>query len=293
MPTVSICRIGESEQRAQKKKRAAECCRGTVQPILPRMIAGPLPETSVVRRRVLELTRRVSRRFGIDLVRHDPMSSVGSRRQRILSSRDVTLVLDVGANVGQYASSLRAHGYAGRVLSFEPLSDAFAALAARAAEDPRWECVRTAIGDRDGEANVNVAGNSYSSSLLPMLDLHVANAPDSAYRGQQQVSIHRLDSLQARWSGAKERLFLKVDVQGLEKDVINGAPETLRHTVAVEAELSLAPLYQGQALFAEMVDVLDRAGFHLVSVEPGFADSRTGHLLQIDGIFARLDRCAT
>jgi FkbM family methyltransferase len=251
------------------------------------LIAGPLPEDSIVRRRVLALVRRFSRRFGVDFVRYDPMGSVGARRQRILSSRGVTLVLDVGANVGQYASSLRANGFTGRIVSFEPLSDAFATLAARSADDPRWECVRTAVGDRDGDANVNVAGNSYSSSLLPMLDLHLTNAPDSAYRGQELVPIHRLDSLQARWSGAGERAFLKVDVQGLEKDVVRGASQALQHAVAVELELSLAPLYEGQALFAEMVELLGYAGFHLISIEPGFADVRTGHLLQVDGIFAR------
>jgi FkbM family methyltransferase len=257
------------------------------------MIAGPLPESSVVRRRVLELIRSFSRRFGVDVVRHDPMSAVGARRQRILSTLGVTLVLDVGANVGQYASSLRAYGYEGRILSFEPLSQAFATLAARSADDPRWSCLRTAIGDRDGEADVHVAGNSYSSSLLPMLDLHLANAPDSAYRGQERVPIHRLDSLQSHWSSAAECLFLKVDVQGFEKDVLHGAPLTLERVVAVEAELSLAPLYAGQALFAEMVGFLDHAGFHLVSVEPTFADVRTGHLLQVDGIFARREPAGT
>jgi FkbM family methyltransferase len=236
---------------------------------------------------MLELIRTLSRRFGVDVVRHDPMSKVGARRQRILSTRGVTLVLDVGANVGQYASSLRASGYEGRILSFEPLADAFATLSARSADDAGWSCIRTAIGARDGEAEVNIAGNSYSSSLLPMLDLHIANAPDSAYRGQERVPLQRLDSLQSHWSGARERLFLKVDVQGLEKDVINGATETLERVVAVEAELSLAPLYEGQVLFAEMVSMLDRAGFHLVSVEPTFADVRTGHMLQMDGIFVR------
>lgn len=106
------------------------------------------------------------------------------------------LVLDVGANTGQYAARLRELGYGGKILSFEPLPDAHAQLLARAAADPLWEVhPRCALGAAAGTGALNVAGNSVSSSLLPMLDLHAAAAPRSIYIGQVETPVTTLDAL--------------------------------------------------------------------------------------------------
>src|SRR5208283_1498941 len=152
-----------------------------------------------MRRRLLKWFQRTLRRVGVDVTRYDPMGTVDSRRQWLLESRGIDTVLDVGANVGQFALALRAHGYKRRILSFEPLSDAFAQLSARARMDHDWECIQSAIGDCEGEADINVAQNSFSSSILPMCDAHLASAPDSAYQRRKRVSLHRLDSYESKW----------------------------------------------------------------------------------------------
>ncbi len=231
--------------------------------------------------------RAVSRRFGVDLVRYQPTRSLAFMRQHVLRDEGVTLVFDVGANRGQYASRLRALGYAGRIVSFEPLSDAFAKLSGQAARDPKWECVRCAVGDSDGEAVIHIAGNSESSSLLSMGERHLSSAPESAYVGTETVPLRRLDALHSRHSSVGDRIFLKLDVQGYEKQALRGATETLGRVVAIESELSLVPLYTGQALLHEVVELLDTSGFALVWLEPGFSDPSAGHILQMDGLFVR------
>ena len=78
----------------------------------------------------------------------------------------VDLVFDVGANVGQFGSEIRTMGFAGRIVSFEPLSAAHARLSAAAKRDPAWSVhPRCAIGDHDGTVEINIAGNSVSSSI--------------------------------------------------------------------------------------------------------------------------------
>ena len=94
-------------------------------------------------------------------------------------------------NTGQFVQDLRASGYHGHIISFEPLSDAHATLVATAAADPLWDVVeRCAAGASDGSAEINIAGNSYSSSLLPMLDLHRKAAPGSAYKGTETCRVN-------------------------------------------------------------------------------------------------------
>ena len=112
-----------------------------------------------------------------------------------MSSFATDVIFDVGANTGQFAQGLRASGYHGHIISFEPLSGAHATLVAASASDPLWDVAeRCAVGASDSWAAINIAGNSYSSSLLPMLDLHREAAPKSAYQGTEPCRVTTLDS---------------------------------------------------------------------------------------------------
>lgn len=238
----------------------------------------------------LELPRWLHRRLwrlGVDVVGVSPWNHPVLRRMKLLGDRRVDVVLDVGANAGQYGRELRQLGYAGRIVSFEPLSAAFAALQGERAGDPLWEAEQLAVGEVSGEAVIHVAQNSVSSSLLPVLPRHLAAEPASRYVGTEKVRVERLDTLVARHLPAGARPFLKVDTQGSELAVVRSAGSELHRFIGLQLELSLVPLYQGETLFAEMVALLEPEGFTLVSIEPGHADYASGHLLQADGIFLR------
>ena len=90
--------------------------------------------------------------------------------------------MDVGANDGGFSSAIRAIGYAGRIISFEPLTGPYEKLRRRASGDTHWETINCAVGDTAGEVTINVSENAgLSSSVLPMLDTHINAAPNSAY----------------------------------------------------------------------------------------------------------------
>lgn len=236
------------------------------------------------------LVQRALRRVGYELHPYDPdpvPATEDMQRAKLLAGERVDVLLDVGANEGQYAVRMRRAGFAGRIASFEPLSDAFAALERRAAADPRWEARRLALSDSDGTAAIHVAGNSTSSSLLDMGEQHLRSAPDSAYVGSEQVPTARLDSLWDELVRDGERAFLKLDVQGFEMHVLRGATRALQELRGVQAELALAHLYEGDSPWREVVDHLAALGFELAGVEPGFGDPDTGRMLQFDGVFLR------
>jgi len=110
------------------------------------------------------------RHLGFDIHRLSVDANPSYRLLRALNRFGVDLVFDVGANTGQFATELRSVGYRGRIVSFEPLPDAHQVLSAAAARDSNWTVhSRGALGDVDGEIEMNIAGNSASSSVLPTL----------------------------------------------------------------------------------------------------------------------------
>ena len=83
------------------------------------------------------------------------------------------------------------------------------------------------FGNATGVAQINIAGNSESSSLLAMCDHHVAACPSSAFVASETVDVVTLDSLQTAICGPDDRTWLKIDVQGYEAEVLAGAQRTL------------------------------------------------------------------
>jgi FkbM family methyltransferase len=228
--------------------------------------------------------KHLTRRAGVEVAQWRPPER---RLAEFLGRNHIDAVLDVGANEGQFGELLRSAGFAGRIVSFEPLSQPFARLAAAAASDPLWDAYRYALGDQEGESLINVARNTSSSSFLPMSDKHRAALPDSAYVGQELVQIRRLDNVLGTLALDDEALMLKLDVQGYERAVLEGAGDTLGRIVAVQCELSVAPLYHGETALTDMLVMLRERGFELEELEPGFYDAETGQVLQFDG------RCVT
>lgn len=200
----------------------------------------------------------------------------------------IDLVLDVGANKGQFASDIRSCGYTGKIVSFEPLSQAHRELSQSSAGDPMWEAyTRCALGDDTGEVEINIAGNSESSSILPMLESHRSAAPESAYQGKESVSVKTLDAVAGQYVKDARATFLKIDTQGFEWQVLDGARDTLPHIKGILVELSLVPLYEGQHLWREIIDRLEAEGFILWAFKPVFSDQSQGRTLQVDGVFYR------
>ena len=211
----------------------------------------------------------------------------GNALTRLLQAYDINLVLDIGANAGQYARSLKKHGYRGRIVSFEPLPDAFRLLDQNRWGFSSWQTEPFALGAADGTALLNIAGNSQSSSLQGMHATHVAAAPESAYIGHCEVQVRRLDSVFDRYYRPGDRCYMKMDVQGHEGQVLQGALGCLDSIIAMESELSMVPLYEGQALWHEAIESMQGLGFELASLTPVFRDRNTCVMLQADGVFVR------
>ena len=230
--------------------------------------------------------RKLLRRFGLDYIK-SPIEH-WRRIAGMLDHFGITLVLDVGANTGQYVGYLRNAGWTGRVVSFEPVAGVHAVLAANAGSDPGWEVAPAmALGAEDGEAEITLSMESDMSSLLPLRDDILAVSPSAAASGTELVKVRALDDIFDEFVGPNDRAFLKIDTQGFERAVLDGARNSLPRIAGLQVELSLIPLYEGEALWRELVDRLAGEGFDLRFVLPGYYDRHLHRMLQIDGVFFR------
>lgn len=230
---------------------------------------------------------------GYEVQSFRPGRSAAAQLVRMLSAHSIDVVLDVGANVGQFGTELRRSGYRGLIVSFEPLSTARIRLKAAVGHDRLWKIAEpAALGATDGQVELNIAANSASSSVLPMLKRHRDAAPESVYVGTERVPLRRLDDLVQTYVETGSRIFLKVDTQGYEDRVLEGGRSTLQRAVGLCVELSFVPLYGGQPLYRDMVPRLEALGFELWNVTPALIDEGDGRLLQVDGTFFRPSRTA-
>ena len=210
---------------------------------------------------------------------------------RGLLQNRIDVVFDVGANTGQFAQSIRKAKYRNKIVCFEPLPDAYEKLKSRFVRDENVVVhPRTALGDERGSVQVNVSRNSFSSSVLNLLPLHADAAPGSEYIDAIETDIDCLDNVFADYVAPADRVFLKIDTQGYEWNVLNGAAKSLKRVDGLLLEMSLVPLYEGQRLWKDILERLEQEGFVLWQILPGFSDPKSGRILQFDGIFYRADR---
>jgi FkbM family methyltransferase len=236
----------------------------------------------------MTLLQRLARRFGYDLTLRRKARPHEAQLVAVLERFEISCVLDVGANVGQYALTLREWGFGGRIVSFEPLPDAHATLLRRAAADPGWQIApRMAIGDSGGEIELEVSAESDMSSILPQTGLLQRISPSSRVLRRERVPMAPLEDAAQPYLASEDRIFLKIDTQGFEPQVLAGAGSLMARLCGLQLEMSLVPCYEGEVGFREMQGRLAAAGFEPYLFIPGYFERKLGRQLQLDGVYMR------
>ena len=214
-----------------------------------------------------------------------------ARLAQLLELHAITLVVDVGANEGQYGAGLRSTGYRGRIVSFEPGAAAHAAVTERARSDPRWQVApRLALGAEPGHAQLKTGNRSDMNSLLAARELTLEAFPKLSIGAEETVEVRRLDAvLDELVSPAPgERTFLKFDTQGYEAAVLTGAEGVIERIAGLQIEMSLVPLYEGESDYREILHWVHGHGFEPHLILSGFFSRVLGRQLQVDGVFFRV-----
>lgn len=226
---------------------------------------------------------RMGRKAGFEIIKY-PTHELETRL-KIMDYCKINKLFDVGANKGQYAILMRKLGFTDSLISFEPLSDAFVELQKVAEKDKNWTVNNYALGKVNSENTINIAANLQSSSILEMLPAHLKSAPQSEYVGTEKIEVKTLDSVFGSCYQEGDNVMLKIDTQGYEKRVLEGAEKSLANVRLIQLEMSTIPLYSNELLFHDMIKFLDEKGFRLFALETNFLNPHTGQILQYDGIF--------
>jgi FkbM family methyltransferase len=220
-------------------------------------------------------------------LRHTP----DGRLDRILKDFSVDLFLDVGANLGQTRDRLRKAGYKRRIISFEPLPSAHAELTKMAKRDHEWDIApRTAMGAAPGEAVINVCEASDMSSILPPNTDFIEAVPRANIIEQTTTPVTTIDAVWETYCTTSAHVFLKVDTQGFERNVLDGARENLKNLVGIQLELSLISLYESEETYLGFLNDLHAWGFEPFMIWQNYFSQHHGRQLQIDVVFMRADR---
>ncbi|MES2739972.1 MAG: FkbM family methyltransferase [Pseudomonadota bacterium] len=203
----------------------------------------------------------------------------------LLSLMHINCVLDVGANRGQFAHELRAIGFRGLIVSFEPVESEYLALQSRFTDDRAWIGRQLALGSAAASLTMRVPKLTVMSSLLEPV------AAESDTR-TETVAVQRLDAVLPAIVAAIEqpRVFLKMDTQGYDLEVFKGASACLDLVFGLQSELSVQPLYRAMPHYLEALALYEGSGFDLynLSVVNRVAD---GGLLELNCFMKRPAAC--
>jgi FkbM family methyltransferase len=244
---------------------------------------------------LLKDARSLLRRTGFDVVRWPRRPEAGVTDwalAEVLRTRGINVVIDAGANRGQFAQRLRGLGYGGRIVSFEPSPTVLPVVTARAANDPDWIVRPVGLSSRAGQAELRLHREAQLDSLLDLLPSVTAqHFPGMEDLGTATVTLSTLaDEFEGIIAGVAEpQVLLKADIQGHEAEMLHGAGEAGldRSVVAAFIELVAQPVYRGQAAMGTVLDMIMQEGFVPVAFEPLFESSDGLRIVELDALFMR------
>ncbi|MCB2064858.1 MAG: FkbM family methyltransferase [Novosphingobium sp.] len=185
--------------------------------------------------------------------------------EEMFASQRFDTVIDVGANIGQFAVTAHCANPGAPIFCFEPLTACVSRLRALLPHYPRLTVFDYGLGAEAAQFEINVASNLVSSSILDFTDLQLETYPGITVVGKEMIRVDTLDAV-ATPEMTNGRTLLKMDVQGFELEVLKGSTATLERIAAVYLEASFLPLYAGQPLASDLVVWLDAQGFDLAAV---------------------------
>lgn len=218
-----------------------------------------------------------------------PQPAAQAHLRHLLRLHRIDVVLDVGANRGQFARLVRRLGFGGRIISFEPQSELQSQLQAAAATDPGWTVIGCALGAAEENRTLQVFQNDTFSSLHPINALGERRFSDLlAPTRTEQVAIRTLDRAWSEIAGpGRPRILLKTDTQGHDLAVLQGATAVLGNTQAVLTEAAVQPIYEGAPLYPELAAWLAERGFVPSGLYPISHRREDLALIELDAFFTR------
>jgi FkbM family methyltransferase len=225
---------------------------------------------------IRRLTRRVVRNTGFQ-------RRIAPDFVDVMHANNIDVVIDVGANDGDYGREIRDRGYRGRIVSFEPNPVAFERLEQKITGDQNWSAYQCGVGDKDGELEFSIAVNDAMSSFKGLTEFGKSTGAKQA--ATACVKVIRLDTFLSEHPDLLGCVYLKIDTQGFEVEVLRGAGEMLEQITAVQAEIALVHTYTDEEDWLSIITWMRDRG---LEVATAICNSRVeAQVREFDFVFVR------
>jgi FkbM family methyltransferase len=208
-------------------------------------------------------------KYGYECIRKKKNPSLKSHLFNLIDQYLIDIVIDVGANHGQFGSLLRSIGYQGEILSFEPSKKSFEILSKVSSEDERWKIYPLGLGDKRTSEKINIFESSDFNSLLQPSDIGKATFKSKLKKlHSESIDIETLNRVLTPHALKGRRIFLKMDTQGYDLNVFKGASKYYSHIACLLTEISFQPVYQKMPDYHEMMAFYEKKGFSVSGLYP-------------------------
>lgn len=233
------------------------------------------------------MIRFISNLFGYELIRKKKSPSLESHLQNILKRLEINLVLDVGANNGQFGTMLRNIGYQGEILSFEPVSKAFKVLNEASSHDNKWTPIKLGLSDKKEFAEINIfSASDFNSLLKPSLIGKDSFQQKLNQSDTELIELDTLDNFLSNICLEKKNILLKIDTQGHDLNVFNGAKKSAPKFLALLSELSFQPIYENMPDYHEVLKIYEASGFIVSGLYP-ISRNKNGCIIEMDCVMLK------
>lgn len=228
--------------------------------------------------------RKFINKFGYEIVKLENHIEHG-RRGSWLEKLDIKTIIDIGSNRGQFINQISKLLPGRKIYAFEPIKECYDALLINT---KKFDVTahNTALGNINGESEINVSSNFVSSSILKMEEVHNTQYPDSNYVKKETIKISRLDDVMKQYNVAKN-VLIKIDVQGYEEQVLSGGHDTVESGIAVVIETAIKPMYEGQWMFDQVYQYFTSKGYVFMGFSDQIIMKTTGIPLYADSIYIK------
>jgi FkbM family methyltransferase len=215
----------------------------------------------------------------------------GTHLVDLFKDMNIDMILDVGANVGQYAIMLRNIGFTGEIHSFEPIKAHYEELNEASRADDKWITYNYALGRTSGHEEINVLSGQ-SSFLEPSELGNDFSNSELGKATRETVEISTLDEfMESHFLGnasvRQRNIYLKMDTQGYDLEVFRGGVRTMEHIVVMQSELALKKLYQDMPDFSDSVSAYQALGFEVTGFYPVSREKLSRAIIEVDCVMVK------
>jgi FkbM family methyltransferase len=230
----------------------------------------------------MNIKNKIANLFGYEIFNIKKHASLDSHLANLIKFYDIDVIIDVGANVGQFAKGMRKNGFKGEIFSFEPVQSTFDQLKSSADGDNKWHVYKLALGDKKEKVTINVSRSSDLSSILNPSDFGVKKYPKISSSYQEEIEVDLLDSFIHENNLSNNNILLKMDTQGYDLNVFRGGANIIRNVRCILSEISLIPIYDFMPAYKDVLTEYESKNFTVSGIYPVSRNKENMAIIEMD-----------